>query len=436
MAGAGSLLAGLSSPLTASASDYKALVVVFLSGGSDGHNLIVPTDAAYSSYQRARGNLALTKSGLTALAGTAGGHTFGLHPSLALLAPLYAAKRLAFVANVGPLVEPVTAAQVLDNAVELPPFLMSHSDQVSITQGWTFNEDSSGWAGRALELLPSSLQHPLAAVSLNNDRTLVQGRRTAVSFLSDDGSRWWGTADLANPAAEAVQALQRMARWQFANTYEAEYARTFGAALSDSTRFTKALLTAPPPGQDFGSDWIGERLRQLAMLLPVFKSDGLKRQVFQLQWGGFDTHAGQRGSGPNTQDVQFVHLATALAAFDGAMQSAGMADDVTVLVMTEFGRTLRPGSGGGSEHAWGNHWALLGGAVNGGTVHGRFPTLSLGGPDDCDPGKNGRLAPAIASDQVGSALMQWMGLPAGQVLDAFPLLARFAQHTLQGLMKA
>jgi uncharacterized protein (DUF1501 family) len=435
-AGAGSLLTGLSAPLTASASDYKALVVVFLNGGSDGHNMIVPTDSAYARYQQARGNLALTRSSLKTLAGTVDGRSFGLHPALLPLVPLYAARRLAFVANVGPLVEPVTAAQVLDNAVELPPFLMSHSDQVSITQGWTFNEDSSGWAGRALELLPSSLQHPLAAVSLNNDRTLVQGRRSAVSFLSGDGSRWWGTADLANPAAEAVQALQRMARWQFANTYEAEYARTFGAALSDSTRFTKALLTAPPPSQDFGSDWIGERLRQLAMLLPVFKSDGLRRQVFQLQWGSFDTHAGQRGSGPNTQDAQFVHLATALAAFDSAMLSAGMGDDVTVLVMTEFGRTLRPGSGGGSEHAWGNHWALLGGAVNGGTVHGRFPTLSLGGPDDCDPGKNGRLAPAIACDQVGSALMQWMGLAAARCSTPFRCWRDFHRPTLMpGLMK-
>lgn len=436
LAGAGTLLAGLSSPVTASASDYKAVVVVFLNGGSDGHNLIVPTDAAFASYQRARGNLALLKGSLKTLAGTVDGHSFGLHPSLAPLVPLYDARRLAFVANVGPLVEPVTAARVLDGAVELPPFLMSHSDQTAITQGWTFGEDASGWAGRGLELLPSALQHGLSAVSLVNDRTLVQGRRSAVSFLSSDGSRWWGTADLSNPAAESVQALQRMTRWQFANAYEAEYARTFGAALADSTRFTKALMSAPAPSQDFGSDWLGERLRQVATLLPVFKSDGLRRQVFLLQWGGFDTHAGQRGSGPNTQDAQFVHLAKALAAFDGAMQSAGMGDDVTVLVMSEFGRTLRPGSGGGSEHAWGSHWALLGGAVNGGTVHGRFPTLALGGPDDCDPNRNGRLAPAIASDQVGSSLMQWMGLPSGQVLDAFPLLARFPQHQVTGLMKA
>lgn len=430
LAGAGTLLAGLSSPVTASASDYKAVVVVFLNGGSDGHNLIVPTDAAFASYQRARGNLALLKGSLKTLAGTVDGHSFGLHPSLAPLVPLYDARRLAFVANVGPLVEPVTAARVLDGAVELPPFLMSHSDQTAITQGWTFGEDASGWAGRGLELLPSALQHGLSAVSLVNDRTLVQGRRSAVSFLSSDGSRWWGSADLAQPQTEAAQNINRMAQWQFANAFEAEYARTFGNAVADSTRFTRALLNAPAPPQDFGSGWLGDRMRQLAMLLPVFKSEGYRRQVFLFDWGSFDTHTNQTGSGDNTQDTQFATMAKAVSAFDAAMQASGLADNVTLLMMTDFGRTLRPGSGGGSEHAWGNHWFALGGAVDGGQVVGTLPNLTLGGPDDGDSGRNGRMVPTIATDQVGHTLMQWLGLPPSLTLEAFPHLVNFPQKTI------
>lgn len=429
-AGAAGLLGGLTASSTAAASDYRALVVLFLNGGSDGHNLIVPTDAAYGDYQRARANLALNKSSLVSLAGTALGHTFGLHPSLAPLAPLYQQQRLAFIANVGPLIQPATARQVLDQAVEVPSFLLSHNDQVAIQQGWQVTDSATGWAGRALELLPSELRHPISAVTLNNDRTLVLGKRSAVSYLTQDGSRWWGNADLVNPSSEAAQNVNRMAQWQFANAYEAEYARSFGSAVADATRFTQAMQRATQPPQDFGNTDVGRRLRQLASLLPIFKSDGLKRQVFLLHWGGFDTHTNQRGTGMNTQDGQFVDMGKAVAAFDAAMQASGMAENVTLLMMTDFGRTLRPGSGGGSEHAWGNHWFALGGAVSGGTVHGRFPDLTLGGPDDADNGRNGRLVPAVATDQVGATLMKWLGLPDNLQLEVFPNLVNFSNRTV------
>lgn len=427
--GSAGLLAG-TGPGRAAADDYRALVVLFLNGGNDGHNLLVPTDGAYGDYQRARANLALARSSLVGLPGTAGGHSYGLHPALQPLADLYRNRRLSFILNVGPLIEPATARQVLDAAVEVPPFLLSHSDQIAIQQGWTVTDDMSGWAGRALELLPSSLKHPVSAVSLGGNRTLVQGKRSAVSFLSNDGSRWWGSADLAQPQTEAAQNINRMAQWQFANAFEAEYARTFGNAVADSTRFTRALLNAPAPPQDFGSGWLGDRMRQLAMLLPVFKSEGYRRQVFLFDWGSFDTHTNQTGSGDNTQDTQFATMAKAVSAFDAAMQASGLADNVTLLMMTDFGRTLRPGSGGGSEHAWGNHWFALGGAVDGGQVVGTLPNLTLGGPDDGDSGRNGRMVPTIATDQVGHTLMQWLGLSPSLTLEAFPHLVNFPQKTI------
>jgi uncharacterized protein (DUF1501 family) len=123
-------------------------------------------------------------------------------------------------------------------------------------------------------------------------------------------------------------------------------------------------------------------------------------------------------------------LARVLDAFDATNRANGLDMNVVTLVMTEFGRTLRPGSGGGSEHAWGNHWWLLGGPVAGGTVHGVFPSMVLGGPDDGDPGKNGRHVPSTSSDQVGASLMQWMGMEPTYLLDVFPNLANFKQKTL------
>lgn len=427
---ASGLLGGLALPGLAAGEDYRALVVVYLNGGNDGNNVLVPTDAAYNDYQTSRANLAIPKASLRTLSGSAAGHTFGVHPALGPLVTLYNGQRLAFISNVGPLVEPVTAAEVLNNSKRVPPFLLSHSDQTAIVQGWTVTEDGSGWAGRGLEKLPSSLRHGLSAITMDTNRTLVLGRQSPVAFMPPGGMRWWGTADLAQPQTESVQTIQRMARWQFANAYEAEFARTFGYAVNDSTTLTQAFLRATEPTQDFGTDYLGANLRSLASVLPVFKSQGMKRQVFLLHWGGFDTHANQRGTDPITQDAQLAVLAQALKAFDDANRAAGLDMNVVTLVMTEFGRTLRPGSGGGSEHAWGNHWFALGGPVAGGTVIGSFPDLTLGGPDDGDAGLNGRLVPTTSSDQVGASLMSWLGLASSNFTTVFPNLANFATRTI------
>ncbi|MBI5259170.1 MAG: DUF1501 domain-containing protein [Burkholderiales bacterium] len=435
MAGLGSLgVAGLvghlAGPAHAVGEDYRALVVLFLTGGNDGNNLIVPTDAMYGDYQAARQNLALSKASLLALSGTAGGQSFGVHPALAKLVPLYNQGRLGFIANAGPLVVPTTALQAKNNAVDLPPFLLSHNDQVAIQQGWTVQDDSSGWAGRGLELLPSELRHPINAVTMSSIRTLVLGKRSSVSFMARDGSRYWGPADLANPKTLAAQQVNRMAQWQFANLYEAEFARTFGGAVDDSTRFTQALLQAKDPTADFGSGNLADTLRALAKVLPTFKAQGYKRQVFLVTWGSFDTHTNQRGSDAATQDAQFALMASALAGFDEANRVAGLDMNVMTLMMSDFGRTVRPGSGGGSEHAWGNHWFALGGPVHGGTVHGSFPSPVLGGADDGDRNRNGRFVPTTSTDQVGASVMQWLGLDPSAFHEVFPNLANFPQKTI------
>jgi hypothetical protein len=219
---ASGLLGGVSLPGLAAGDDYTALVIVYLNGGSDGNNMLVPTDAAYTDYMNARANLALSKASLTALSGSSAGHTFGLHPSLAPLAGLYNTQRLGFISNVGPLIKPATAAQVLAGTVPVPPFLLSHSDQTAIVQGWQVSEDASGWAGRGLEKLDAPLRTPLAAVTMDTNRTLVLGRQSPVTYMPAGGVQYWGQANLEYPDSSAAQAMQRMSRWQFANDYEAE----------------------------------------------------------------------------------------------------------------------------------------------------------------------------------------------------------------------
>jgi uncharacterized protein (DUF1501 family) len=429
MVGAASLL-GESKTAHAAADDYRALVVVFLNGGNDGLNSLVPTDGAYNDYAAARPELALAKSVLAPLAGTSADHSFGVHPALAPLATLYNQKRLAWIANAGPLVRSATARQVIDRAVAVPSFLLSHSDQTMWQQGWLGDADTSGWAGRGLELLPTALRNQVSAVTMNTDRTLVLGRASPVSFLSPWDSRYWGQADLAAPQSASAQALNRMARWQFANQYDAEYARTFGRSVQESTIFTQAALGAAEPVGDYGSDDLSRSLRKLATLLPVFKRNGYKRQVFLVQWGSLDTHAAQRGTGATSQDAQLAVFARALAAFDQSNLTSGLDQNVVTLMMSDFGRTLRQASGGGSDHAWGNHWLAMGGPVNGGQVTGTFPTLTLGGPDDADPDKGGRFVPTTSTDQVGATMMQWLGLPPSAFDTVFPNLANFSQKTI------
>lgn len=428
IAGAGMLADPTSA--VAGGDEYRALVVVFLAGGNDGLNSLVPTDGAYGDYALARPELSLSKGVLAALAGSSAGHTFGVHPALAPLAATYNQGRLAWIANVGPLVHPATAREVIEHSVAVPSYLLSHSDQVMWQQGWLGDSDASGWAGRALELLPTALRNGLNAVTMSTSRTLVLGRNTPVSFLSSGSSRYWGQADLSMPQAPAVQALNRMARWQFANQYEAEYARTFGRGVLESTSFTQAELGAAQPKANFEGDDLARSLRRLAMLMPVFKSRGFKRQVFLVQWGGFDTHAAQRGTAASSQDAQLGILGKALAAFDQANVGSGLDQNVVTLTMSDFGRTLRQASGGGSDHAWGNHWFALGGPVSGGQVVGTFPTLTLGGPDDCDPGKGGRFVPTTATDQVAATLTQWLGLAPDQMDNVFPNLVNFSQKTI------
>lgn len=414
----------------AAAGDYRALIILFLAGGNDGHNCLVPTDGAFTDYDAARPGLALPKASLTTLSGTSAGHTFGMHASLAPIATLYNQGRLAWIANAGPLVKPATARQVIDFSVTVPSFLLSHSDQVLWQQGWTGDADQSGWAGRALELLPTALRNGQNAVTMTNDRCLVLGKNSPVAFLSPWDSRYWGSADLAQPETPAAQTLNRMARWQFANQYEAEYARTFGRSVSESTIFTKAALNAPAPAGDFEDNDLARSLKKLATLMPVFKNMGYKRQVFLVQWGSFDTHTYQRGSSENSQDSQLLVMAKALAAFDTAVLGAGLDQNVVTLSMSDFGRTLAPASGAGSDHAWGNNWFAIGGPVAGGQVLGTFPTLVPGGPDDCDTNKGGRFVPTTSSDQVGATVMKWIGLPDDQITAAFPFLANFSQKTI------
>ena len=298
-------------------------------------------------------------------------------------------------------------------------------------------DDLSGWAGRGIELLPSGLRHALNATTMSNNSTLVQGRHSSPAFLSPFGSpQHWGSVNLGEQQSPEVQALRQLARQQSANVYANQYLRTLEQSINDSILFTSAAQRGVNPTQDFGNNNLADQLRRLAGMMPSFKADGFRRQVFLVEYGAFDTHTNQRGSDSTTQDSQLAVVGKAVAAFDEANRASGIDQNVVTLMLSDFGRSLRPASGGGSEHGWGNHIFALGGPVNGGQVLGTFPDLTLGGPDDGDAAGNGRHVPSTSTDQVAATVMQWLGLAPAQFNDVFPWLANFAVKTIPLLRAA
>ena len=409
-------------------SDYKALVCVFLLGGNDGHNMLVPlSGSAHAAYQAARGSLALPDTSTTLLPVTAqDGTPYGLNSGLAALHPLWAQGRLAAVANTGLLVKPTTRAQYQAASVGLPTNLFSHSDQINAMQaGDPHGSGGTGWAGRiadetrswnAASTFPPAIS--FAGSALFCAGNVVQSTSLIPGYnLGTDGLAAWP----ASAAAAKVQALQEIVTFHsgLALVQAANDVRADGLELNGMLNGlgSRALATT------FPGTGIGQQLRQVAQIVALRGATGMKRQVFFCAFGGFDTHSAQSWA----QMDLLRQLADGLAAFHQATEEMGIADKVTSFTASEFGRSLQP-SGTGTDHGWGSHQLVLGGAVHGGHVYGTFPDLALGGPDDT--GSRGVLIPTTSLDQFGATIAKWFGVGPAALPAVFPNLANFAVHDL------
>jgi uncharacterized protein (DUF1501 family) len=432
LAGLGATLAGIRD---VQAADYKALVVVFLSGGFDGNNVLIPVDGAYSDYAKARPVLALPKDSLVTLSGSHIGHKFALSPANRALARLFEQKRLAVVANAGALVQPTTIDQIRNNTAKLPPFMGSHTEQEQWIQGWMGDEDLSGWGGRALDALPAEMKLRQPLVAMARDYTAVVANSTGLSLADSNGGANWGRARLDQADDMYRQRIEWASRLQSTNTYDYEFTRSLRAAYLDTVEFAKGQAAGPEPVGMFPDSQIGRDMRYLAKHLPYSKQAGARRQVYLVQDGGYDTHTGQLSTDTNNPglETRLADVSNAISAFDASIQAAGLNNDVITVVMSEFGRTLDPAAGEGSDHAWGNHWFAMGGPVKGGMVYGNtFPTLQTGGPDDAslyNP-KRGQWIPQFSSDQFMSDIVRWLGLTPAQALAIMPNLANFSAKTI------
>jgi uncharacterized protein (DUF1501 family) len=421
-------LAALGTAAAQSASDYKALVCVFLYGGNDNHNTVIPYDAAsYAEYQRARSGIARARDSLLPLvpASNLGGRQYALAPELQALATLFDAGRAAIVANVGPLLRPTSRAQFLARSVPLPPKLFSHNDQQSVWQASVPEGAAFGWGGRMGDVLASAnTKSTFTSISVAGNAVWASGRSTLQYQVGPSGAiavEALGAANLFG-SASAPQLLRRLVTEPRAHVLQDDHTRLMQRALAANQDLRDAMAGVPELQTEFPSGSLAAQLKMVARLIAVRERIGAKRQVFFVSLGGFDQHAFLNSAHPPL----LTQLAGALGAFDTALGELNVRNQVTTFTASDFGRALSS-NGDGSDHGWGSHHFVLGGAVRGRDIHGRYPSLAAG--DDADAGQ-GRLIPSTSVDQYAASLGRWMGLSDTQLVDVLPNLGQFAPATL------
>lgn len=396
-------------------SDYKALVCIYLFGGNDGNNLIVPVDTTpYTQYQTLRAGLTL--SGTELLPAFAhNGSQYALHYGLPQVNSLYAQGKVAFVLNTGQLERPLTRAEYR-SGVLAPSNLFSHSDQTLQAQTGTSNSTIGGWGGRLLDVF--GVTDTLGAVSVSSPAAFLQSGGGAPNVIPPGASLNLSGLNIYPPAAatarrNAVNAMLALDAGHPLRT-AANDAFADGLQLADTlnTSGTVSNLTTVFPGSG-----LGNQLREVVKLIRLRSQIGPGRQVFFCSMGGFDTHTSQ----DYNQWALLSELSAAVGAFYNATVEAGLSTQVTAFTQSEFGRTLQP-NGTGTDHAWGGHQMIVGGAVRGG-VYGQMPEFALGGPDDAND--RGVWIPKISTSQFGATLGKWFGATPGELAVAFPNLAQF-----------
>jgi uncharacterized protein (DUF1501 family) len=409
------------------AGDYKALVCVFLFGGNDGHNTIAPKDGGYSQYAALRGTIALPQADLLSVP-TKSGKDFGLHPNLSAIHPHYAQGKLAIVANVGVLVRPTTRDQYRNRQGPIPKNLFSHSDQQQQWQTGHFDYSrGTGWGGRTADRMafmnaPSKFP---TAVSLAGNQIMLAGEETTPAAIAPGGGmQLTGSGTVAFREARQ-KALQEMIGMDSGLSMVQAAGQTLQDGLDIGKLINEALATAPPLQTAFPTGTsLGRQLLEVARLIASRDKLGMRRQIFFASIGGFDTHANQLVTHANLM----TQLADALHAFYLATEELGVANSVITFTESEFGRTMNPAAGAGTDHAWGSNHFVLGSSVKGGDHFGAHPNLALGGPDDS--GSRGSYIPTTSLDQYGATLADWFGVPPAGLDGIFPNLANFSQRKL------
>jgi len=415
----------------AAGTDYKALVCVFLFGGNDANNMIIPYDTAgYNNYASLRANLALPQAGLLPIQPKSQGTPFAFHPKFVNLQSLFTGGQVAAVVNTGVLPQLMTRDQYLNNQVPIPVNLFSHQDQQNQMQTDTLqytNLPTVGWGGLVadqIQAIYGSGNFPIL-VSLGGVNVFAQG--LIAKSLETSGDPTLSLSGYSGSAADNARlgAFQSLLTLGDGVTLIQSASSTTATAIQNAQTLAAALATGSgiktvfPPRNPLAA-----QLLEVAKIIQVRSALGLSRQIFLVTLGGFDTHANQLPA----QNALLQDVDGALSAFYQATVELGVSQNVTAFTMSDFARTFQPDSTLGSDHAWGGHHLVMGGAVSGGDFYGTWPTLALGGPNDAT--NQGRWIPSTSLDQYGATLAQWFGVPPANLPSIFPNLKNFTNQTL------
>jgi uncharacterized protein (DUF1501 family) len=424
-------LAAMGEAAAAGATDYKALVCVFLYGGNDYANTVVPYDlASHTAYKNQRAAIAIDRA---TLGGTVlnpsvalpGGRQYALAPELAPLVPVFDAGQMAVMLNVGTLVQPTTKLQFANKSVPLPPKLFSHNDQQSVWQSSAPEGSTSGWGGRMGDLFAAGNGNAtFTCVSVAGNAVYLSGQSAVQYQVSTAGSVPLSALKTPLFGSQACSdALKKLVTAPGTHLFEAEHARVMkrsieaDATLTSALAGTTALRTVFPVGNSLAS-----QLAMVARMISARTALTAKRQVFFVSIGGFDTHDGILTEHP----VLMATVGQALAAFQAATVELGVANNVTTFTASDFGRTLTT-DGDGSDHGWGSMHFVLGGAVKGKAFYGAAPVIANNGPDDVG---QGRLLPSMAVDQFGATLANWFGVSSTDAVSVLPNIGNYSLRDL------
>jgi len=400
---------------------YKALVCIFLLGGNDGFNVLVPTDIdGYDTYQTSRQNLAVPLENLLPVSPASSGE-FGFNPAMPEMQALFQSGNLAIQSNVGTLIEPVTREQLINKTAKLPAQLFSHNSQQALWEtGQADGPGKYGWGGQVADLVNAQNNSAISMnISISGNNLFQVGNSVLPYSMKASGpEEMYGVRDYINWEQTRSAVFQRIRDLSSNHILQTNHGNIVRNTQQTAAHLTAALEVAPPINTIFPDEnYLAEQLQMVAKMISLSDVLGLERQIFFVTMGGFDTHDRQNEDHPELLSA----LSQAMNSFNDATIELGVSDQVTSFTLSDFGRTLTS-NGDGSDHGWGSHHMVMGGAVNGGDIYGQVPELSIGGPDDAD---DGRLIPTTSVEQYSATIARWFGLSESELTQVFPNLGNF-----------